>query len=131
RRVLFRSACQGGHTEVVKELLAKGANVTAAATDGNLPIHLASQNGNREVIAALLKGGADANVKNNAGQTPLQLAVRTADAVSPYRRGPQAGPEADQQAAQRRAAVDELMPVSKDISVNPTSGETLFHWSAR
>ncbi|KAM0346563.1 hypothetical protein ACHAPY_011614 [Fusarium culmorum] len=52
-------ASQNGHIEVVKALLAKGADVTVIDKGGLTPLHHASRNGHVQVMKALLEKGAD------------------------------------------------------------------------
>ena len=57
--------------EVVKALVAVGANVMAADSVGRTPLHLA---GNAEVAQALIDAGAQVMAENPKGLTPLHLA---------------------------------------------------------
>ena len=50
-----------GHAEVVKELLAAGANVNTRARDGRTALMFASYHGHPEVVKLLLKAGAQVN----------------------------------------------------------------------
>jgi len=62
--------------ELVKALLAAGANPKAATREGSItPLSMACTNGSAAVIEALLKGGADANEKNANGTTALMTAA--------------------------------------------------------
>ena len=64
-----------GHTEVVEQLLAKGADVNAKRNDGVTALIMASQQGHTEVVKQLLaKKGVDVNGKANNGATALSLA---------------------------------------------------------
>jgi len=58
--------------EVVRLLLAAGANVDAHDTEGNTPLLLCHLN--TKLAELLLQAGANPNVRNNAGETPLQRA---------------------------------------------------------
>jgi uncharacterized protein len=62
--------------EMVKALLAAGANPNAATREGAItPLSMACTNGSAAVIEALLKAGADANEKNANGTTALMTAA--------------------------------------------------------
>ena len=62
--------------EMVKLLLASGANVKAATREGAItPLFMACQNGNAAVMDALLKAGADANSVKANGTTALMIAA--------------------------------------------------------
>jgi ankyrin repeat protein len=62
--------------EMVKALLAAGANPKAATREGAItPLSMACTNGGAAVIEALLKAGADANEKNANGTTALMTAA--------------------------------------------------------
>lgn len=69
-------AAQAGQAAAVKQLLAAGANVNAAATNGSgvTPLMLASQQGHADVVKLLLSAGAIVNVVASNGVTPLILA---------------------------------------------------------
>jgi ankyrin repeat protein len=58
----------------VKLLLNKGADVKAAASDGQTPLHWASMNGHLEVAQLLLERGADIDVPDSLRRMPLHRA---------------------------------------------------------
>ena len=60
-RVPFHVACQNGHLEVVKDLLAHGVDVNSPDLQGRVPFHVACQNGHLEVVKVLLAHGVDVN----------------------------------------------------------------------
>jgi ankyrin repeat protein len=62
------------HLEVVKLLLAKGADINAKANHGDTPLHAAVQNDYKDMVILLIANKADVNVANNRGMTPLDVA---------------------------------------------------------
>jgi len=55
----LRTACFDGNLGIVRELLTRGANVNAAASDGpGAPIRLALRKGHQDIVALLLRHGA-------------------------------------------------------------------------
>ena len=121
------AACQVGNVEVVNLLLAQKVSVSLANPNGDQPLHIAANLGGQyygyhnsrqtaamrqrfgTVVAALLKAEAPANVENKQKKTPLQLAV----------------------AQNNYGAVNALVGRTKNLNINPATGETLFHWSSR
>jgi ankyrin repeat protein len=69
-------AAQEGHIDVVKALLANGADINAQNSDGDTALIFAVRGGHIDVVKALLDKGADINAKNSDGDTALILAVR-------------------------------------------------------
>lgn len=71
----LHSASFGGHLEVVRFLLQKGAEIDAVNGGGFTPLHLATFAGHREVVEFLLDQGANINALNEKmGATVLDLA---------------------------------------------------------
>jgi len=62
--------------EVLKVLVALGANKESKADNGGTPLHDAAFNGQVEAIRALVELGADIDAQTDNGETPLQLALR-------------------------------------------------------
>jgi ankyrin repeat protein len=68
-------AANGGHAEVVKLLLEKGADVNVKRIgDGITALAVAAQNGHTELVNLLLEKGAEVNAKSSTGVTALILA---------------------------------------------------------
>ncbi|KAG6750791.1 hypothetical protein POTOM_045306 [Populus tomentosa] len=73
-------AAGGGHLEVLRLLLLKGANVNALTKDGNTALHLAVEERRRGCTRLLLASGAKADARNNGdGDTPLHIAAGLGD----------------------------------------------------
>ena len=65
-------ASSNGHMAVVRELLARGADVNARDNIGGTALHEASSNGHAEAQRELLKrDGVNVNAQDNDGSTPL------------------------------------------------------------
>ena len=69
-------ASEMGHLAVVRELLAKGAEVDAAENHGATPLYVASKLGHSEVARELLLKGADVDAAAHDGYTPLLIASK-------------------------------------------------------
>jgi len=63
-----------GDIEFVNLFLSKGADVNAKDNNGITPLYKASSMGHYEVVKLLLSKGADVNAKDNNGWTPLRVA---------------------------------------------------------
>ena len=70
------AAATGGHLEVVRLLLARGANVNASnAINGVSPLFISSYMGHGEVVRELLAHGATASQAVHDGTTPLHASA--------------------------------------------------------
>ncbi|KAF8369434.1 hypothetical protein HHK36_032555 [Tetracentron sinense] len=64
-------AARGGHMEVMRLLLLKGANMNALTADGYTALHLAVDESQRDSARLLLASGAKADIRNTGnGDTP-------------------------------------------------------------
>eukprot|EP00282_Hemiselmis_andersenii_P014912 CAMPEP_0114128332 /NCGR_PEP_ID=MMETSP0043_2-20121206/10874_1 /TAXON_ID=464988 /ORGANISM="Hemiselmis andersenii, Strain CCMP644" /LENGTH=168 /DNA_ID=CAMNT_0001221511 /DNA_START=62 /DNA_END=564 /DNA_ORIENTATION=- len=77
RTILIHAAAQG-HEEVVRALLAAGADVNFAPTtgDGRTALHWAAANGHRGCCELLQAAGADGTAEDMTLSTPEDLSVR-------------------------------------------------------
>jgi ankyrin repeat protein len=70
---------RGGHTEMMKILLAHGPKVEIKDADGETPLFVASSGRKPELVPLLLKAGADPDAKAHDGWTCLMMAARDGD----------------------------------------------------
>lgn len=75
-------AIEKNRLNVVKVILAAGANVDIKNSSGKTPLQMAMENKHFAVkmVKALLKAGASVNFQNCLGQTPLMMAAKSKDA---------------------------------------------------
>ena len=59
-----------GHTEIIKLLIACGADLNKANDKGWTPLNLAAHYGLQDIHKILLDGGANPNMNNRVGRTP-------------------------------------------------------------
>ncbi|XP_040278417.1 ankyrin repeat domain-containing protein 49-like [Bufo bufo] len=71
-------ASYNGHLAIVRELIAKGADVHTVTVDGWTPLHSACK-WNNAVASFLLQNGADINAQTKGSLTPLHLAAANRD----------------------------------------------------
>ena len=67
-------ASLGGHTDLARMLVERGAEVSARYKDGRTALHLASLYGHVYVARMLVEGGADVSAKTKHGSTALHFA---------------------------------------------------------
>lgn len=72
-------AAYGGHLDIVRELVAQGADVHAVTIDGWTPLHSACKWNNTRVASFLLQHDADINAQTKGLLTPLHLAAGNRD----------------------------------------------------
>lgn len=70
-------AAQGGHVEVIRELVSRGARLEDRDKSGNTAFNWASMRGQKESARVLLDLGADVNTRNNTLVSPMLYAVGT------------------------------------------------------
>ena len=69
-------ACRNDNLDIVRLLLANGADINKADYDGRTPLYLACRNDNLDIVRLLLANGADINKADYDGRTPLLWACR-------------------------------------------------------
>jgi hypothetical protein len=72
---LLHTAAYNSHTEVIEELLKRGAIVDQRNFAGETPLFSGVLRGDQAVIEALLRAGANPNTPDNNGLTPLKVAI--------------------------------------------------------
>eukprot|EP00760_Papus_ankaliazontas_P039409 PhM_4_TR9559/c0_g1_i3/m.15552 len=73
-RIILHVAAEAGSLDIVRVLVARGANVNRKDKEGNVPLFCALRRGNTDVVAYLLDAGADPTVVNQQGNSALHLA---------------------------------------------------------
>ncbi|KAK9891834.1 hypothetical protein WA026_016633 [Henosepilachna vigintioctopunctata] len=68
-------AASAGHLDIVRLLVAHGADVNAQSTTGNTPLMYGCAGGHTEVVQFLLEHGANVEDHNENGHTPLMEAA--------------------------------------------------------
>jgi ankyrin repeat protein len=69
-------AAYKGNQEIIKILLAKGADINAKTAQGFTPLYVASEVGHTESAQTLIAGHADINIQISEGLTPLHIAAQ-------------------------------------------------------
>lgn len=69
-------AAEAGHNQMVKLLVAVGADLKIQTSDGRTPLYVAVENGHIEIVNFLLQKGADLAVTTEFGYSPLHVAAR-------------------------------------------------------
>jgi ankyrin repeat protein len=62
----MHAACDSGHVEVVKFLLASGAAADPVASTGATPLQRAAETGHLDIVELLLDAGADIDAADRA-----------------------------------------------------------------
>ncbi|XP_043939153.1 histone-lysine N-methyltransferase EHMT2 isoform X2 [Protopterus annectens] len=69
-------AAEHKHLDIIKELLARGADVTLRDNEHNICLHWASFTGSAEIAEVLLNAKCNLHAVNYHGDTPLHIAAR-------------------------------------------------------
>jgi ankyrin repeat protein len=81
-RTALAWAAHGGHADVVRLLVERGADVNGLDRVKSTPLLAAASSGSSETVRALLRAGADANAKGRAKETALMVAARRGDVAT-------------------------------------------------
>jgi ankyrin repeat protein len=68
------TAGHNGHTEMMRLLIAAGADINHSVESGGTALFLVADKGLEATARALIDAGADVNKADNHGQTPLDAA---------------------------------------------------------
>jgi len=80
-RTALHVACLRGHSELVKWLLARQADVSAREQTGATPLYVSAERGHADVVKLLLDKEADVNARRtDIGTTPLYIAAHNGHA---------------------------------------------------
>lgn len=71
----WRRVVQHENVEIVELLIAEGADVNKANSQGMAALHLAAESGRAEITKQLLERGADVAARDSYGFTPLMVAA--------------------------------------------------------
>ena len=76
----LNASCLGGHTEVARLLLDRGAEINRKSHHlGMTALHLASQSGNVSLVRLLLDRGASVDIKDENGESPFVYACKSGE----------------------------------------------------
>lgn len=131
-----------GHTDVVRELLARNADFTIGDADSSLPIHLAAAGGHIDVMDQLLGHGGNIDAVDRNGTTPLIFALTRQqpaaalwliDLGADVKRANGQGVTPLHYAAFRQEyeIVERLIELGADVSAQTQRGNAPLHYAAR
>ncbi len=72
-------AATGGHDDVVRYLLAEGADIDAVSPNGTTALMMAAREGRLSTLDLLIARGANVNQRNASGASALDWAKRAND----------------------------------------------------
>jgi len=88
----LNSAAAGGHGDVSRLLVERGADVNAAQAQEFTPLHAAAQNGDADLVAVLLAAGADKDARLEDGRAAADVALEAGhEALAERLGGPSLG----------------------------------------
>ncbi|KAJ9442327.1 hypothetical protein DIPPA_19608 [Diplonema papillatum] len=135
-RTALHTTSENGHSEVVKELIAAGANVDVQNKNGATALWIASQNGHSAVVKEFIAAGASVDAQNKNGDTALWIASQNGCSV--VKELIAAGADLDVQGKNGGTAlwiasqngcsvVKELIAAGADLDVQGKSGATALY----
>ncbi|MFN7138109.1 MAG: ankyrin repeat domain-containing protein [Limisphaerales bacterium] len=134
----LHKAAKDGHFEVVKFLLASGANIELVTMLGDSPLYLAAQAGHNSIVELLLSRGANIGGKNRTGSTALHVASENGfrtivETLLKNGADPNATTQRDETplylaaARGQREIVELLIKHKADVNAKSKHGETPLH----
>lgn len=105
----LHTAAAGGHIEIARLLLARGAAVDGYDSDRSTPLHVAAVRRQPEMVSLLLTAGADANFQDDHGAWSLSFAASAGDS----------------------ACIHNLLAAGARLDLVSGSGLTLAHYAIR
>lgn len=69
------TAAKEGQKDIVRDLLHRGADVTATSDKTKTALHYSAANGHTEIVSMLIEKGAQPDDRDSAGHTPLMMAA--------------------------------------------------------
>ena len=106
---------EGTGSELVDELLKRGADINVLDEDGNTVLHRAASELNVGAIAELLRHGADVNARNGSGRQPAEMLRLSCDGTANHWRRERNGSAGGWRCAARRPAVPNKLSVMQSI----------------
>jgi ankyrin repeat protein len=73
----IHEAAAQGQIDVIRELKAKGINLSVINRSGNPPIHIAASKGHVPFIRALIDNGVSVSIRNEYGDSPIHAASKS------------------------------------------------------
>ncbi|GIX72032.1 hypothetical protein CEXT_456891 [Caerostris extrusa] len=73
REPLSTSVLKGGHKNIVKILIEKGADIDKKDDAGSTPLHLAAGRDHGDVVQLLISKGADVHAEDSSKSTTLHF----------------------------------------------------------
>ncbi|KAJ4374283.1 hypothetical protein N0V83_003024 [Neocucurbitaria cava] len=106
------------HEQVVKLLLARGANVQVTASDGRTVLHNTAHTGNADLVRSVVEHGADVGAAMSDGETALHSVCDLSSTSDP-------------KIAQRLAVIHILLEHGANVNAQDQIGSTPLHaaWS--
>lgn len=128
----LQRAVRGGFTpELIRKMIAHGADVNAQAPDGTTALHEAAKNGNAGLVIALLELGADETIADNDNRTPAVLAQKDHPGIAAVLRGERPGVAQQQgDTGWKLLAADEVARITQKNAVGYRVTE-IFNFTAR